>query len=71
MIRLTIDGQSVTVEPGTTVLAAARQLGIEIPTLCFVRDLEPSASCFMCAVQSKGRQNSPRPVLYLYARGWR
>jgi formate dehydrogenase major subunit len=55
MIRLTIDGQSVSVEPGATILAAARQLGIAIPTLCHVEGFEPAASCFLCAVQIEGR----------------
>jgi len=53
-VSLTIDGQPVAVEPGTTILAAAAKLGIEIPTLCHVEGLEPSASCFMCAVQVEG-----------------
>ena len=53
-VSLTIDGQPVAVEPGTTILAATAKLGIEIPTLCHVEGLEPSASCFMCAVQVKG-----------------
>jgi len=57
MISVTIDGQAISVEPGTTILDAAGQLGIQIPTLCFVRDLEPAASCFMCAVQVEGRNN--------------
>lgn len=54
-VTLTIDGRTVRVEPGTTILAAARQLGIEIPTLCFVEGFEPAASCFLCAVQVEGR----------------
>ncbi|MBU0638391.1 MAG: FAD-dependent oxidoreductase [Planctomycetes bacterium] len=57
MISVTIDGQQATVEPGTTVLAAARQIGIDIPTLCHVDGLEPVASCFLCAVQLTGRPN--------------
>lgn len=44
-------------EPGTTVHEAARRLGIRIPTLCYVKGLEPSSSCFMCAVQVKGKAN--------------
>ena len=51
---LTIDGRKVTVEPGTTILEAARRLGIRIPTLCHVEGLEPSASCFLCCVQVVG-----------------
>ena len=54
-ITLTIDGREVAVEPGTTVLAAARGLGIRIPTLCHVDGFPPSSSCFLCAVQVEGR----------------
>ena len=56
MITLTIDGRRVTVEPGTSVLAAAQWLGIRIPTLCHVPGIEPAASCFVCAVQIEGRR---------------
>src|SRR5512143_261800 len=56
MIRLTIDGRSVAVEPGTTVLGAANWLGIRIPTMCHVPGVEPAASCFLCAVQIDGRR---------------
>ena len=52
-VTLTIDGRAVTVEEGTTVLQAARGLGIEIPTLCHVEGLEPAAACFLCSVQIK------------------
>jgi formate dehydrogenase major subunit len=55
-IALTIDRRPVSVEAGTTVLDAARQLGISIPTLCHVNGLEPVASCFVCAVQIEGRR---------------
>ena len=55
-VALTIDHRSVRVKPGTTVLEAARWLGIHIPTLCHVPGLEPSSSCFVCAVQIEGRR---------------
>ncbi|HEX6975665.1 MAG TPA: FAD-dependent oxidoreductase [Vicinamibacterales bacterium] len=55
-VTLTIDGRNVEVEAGTTVLAAARALGIDIPTLCDVAGYEPVASCFVCAVQIEGRR---------------
>lgn len=56
MITITIDGRSVTVPPGTTVLDAARWLGIRIPTLCHIQGLEPASSCFVCAVRVEGRR---------------
>lgn len=55
--HITIDGQQVEVQPGQTLLQAARRLGIAIPTLCYVEGFEPSASCFLCAVQIEGRAN--------------
>jgi formate dehydrogenase major subunit len=57
MTTLTIDGRSLTVEPGTTVLEAARRFGIHIPTLCFVEGLEPASSCFLCAVEVEGQRH--------------
>jgi NADPH-dependent glutamate synthase beta subunit-like oxidoreductase/ferredoxin len=56
MVTLTIDGRRITVEPGSTVLDAARWLGIRIPTMCHVPGIEPAASCFLCAVQIEGRR---------------
>jgi formate dehydrogenase major subunit len=56
-ITLTIDARSVSVAPGTTILGAARTLGIAIPTLCYVEGFEHSASCFLCAVKLEGRPN--------------
>jgi formate dehydrogenase major subunit len=54
-VTLTIDGREVTVERGTTVLEAARSLGITIPTLCHVEGIEPVAACFLCSVQVEGQ----------------
>jgi formate dehydrogenase major subunit len=56
MITLTIDGKRITVPPGTTVIEAAKWLGIRIPTLCHVPGIEAAASCFVCAVQITGRR---------------
>jgi len=63
-VTLTIDGRELTVESGTSVLDAARRLGIQIPTLCHVRGLEPVAACFLCCVQIEGmRTLSPSCAL--------
>lgn len=56
MVQLTIDQQPIEAEEGTTVLAAAERAGIRIPTLCHVKGIEPSASCFVCAVKIEGRR---------------
>jgi len=54
MIKLTIDGQTVEVPEGTTVLKAARQMGIEIPTLCDHPQLTPYGGCRLCIVEIDG-----------------
>jgi ferredoxin len=52
MIRLTIDNQPVEVPEGSTILDAARQLGINIPTLCFLAGVkENQPSCMACLVK--------------------
>ncbi|MBU1675551.1 (2Fe-2S)-binding protein, partial [bacterium] len=50
-IRITIDGQPVAVAPGATVLDAARELGVRVPTLCDHPSLEPSGACRLCVVE--------------------
>jgi NADH-quinone oxidoreductase subunit G len=51
VITLTIDGKQVEVEPGTTVLEAAAQMGIEIPHYCYHPDIGVDGNCRMCLVQ--------------------
>jgi ferredoxin len=53
MPKLTIDDRPVEVPAGATILDAARQLGIDIPTLCYVEGYEPSTSCQVCLVRNK------------------
>ncbi|ABR50180.1 molybdopterin oxidoreductase Fe4S4 region [Alkaliphilus metalliredigens QYMF] len=59
MIALTIDGMKVQVEAGTTILEAASQLGVEIPTFCHDPRLKPHGSCRICVVEIKGGRNLP------------
>jgi NADH dehydrogenase/NADH:ubiquinone oxidoreductase 75 kD subunit (chain G) len=54
MITLTIDNQKVTVEEGTIILEAAKQLGINIPTLCYLKDLNVIGACRICMVEVQG-----------------
>ena len=56
MIKLTIDGKHIAMPPGSTVLDAAKWLGIRIPTMCHVPGIEAASSCFVCAVQVEGRR---------------
>ena len=59
-VNLKINGQPVTVPAGTTILEAARQVQVKIPTLCQNDDLEPTAACGMCIVQVAGQPRMPR-----------
>ena len=54
MVTLTIDNKTVTVPAGTTILDAARQVDIHIPTLCYLREINEVASCRICAVEVEG-----------------
>ena len=51
MINLTIDGVKVQVEKGATVLEAAKKIGIKIPTICFLKDVNTPSSCRVCLVE--------------------
>jgi NADH-quinone oxidoreductase subunit G/NADP-reducing hydrogenase subunit HndD len=53
-IPITINGQTVAVAPGLTVLQAARQLGLSIPTLCALPSLPAVEACRLCVVEIKG-----------------
>jgi len=53
-VELTIDGQSVAVPEGSTLLEAARQIGIDTPTLCFLENLTPVNVCRICVVEVEG-----------------
>ena len=50
-VTLKINGREATAEEGTTVLEAARSLGIDIPTLCAWDEVEPAGVCRMCMVE--------------------
>ncbi|KAF5083414.1 NADP-reducing hydrogenase subunit HndD [anaerobic digester metagenome] len=58
-INLKIDGITVSVPEGTTILEAARQLNIQIPTLCYHEDLCIAGNCRVCVVELKGARTLP------------
>lgn len=55
MVNITIDDIKITVPYGTTVLEAAKKVGIHIPTLCFLKDINEVASCRACIVDVRGK----------------
>ncbi len=56
MPRVSIDNRDVDVPAGSTILDAARKIGIDIPTLCFLDGYEPATSCMLCLVRVEGRR---------------
>src|SRR5213075_1731249 len=59
MPKVTIDGQELEVAPGTTILQACQQAGVEIPHFCYHERLMIAGNCRMCLVEV---EKSPKPV---------
>jgi len=70
-LKVTIDGKTVEVEPGTTILNAARKIGGNVvpPAMCYYSSLDGSGGkCRTCLVEvSKGSEKDPRPMPKLMA----
>lgn len=60
-VTLTIDGQSITVPAGTSILDAAATAGIQIPTICYHPSLTPPAVCRLCSVEVE-KQRALQPA---------
>jgi formate dehydrogenase major subunit len=58
-VELTIDGVSVAVPPGTSVMRAAKHAGLDIPKLCATDNLEAFGSCRLCIVEIDGARGTP------------
>ena len=56
MINLTIDGRNIEVPEGTTILQAAAKLDIDIPTLCYLKEINEIGDCRMCLVEVEGKR---------------
>ncbi|MGH2595915.1 MAG: NADH-quinone oxidoreductase subunit NuoG [Actinomycetota bacterium] len=56
MVALTVDGKEITVPPGTLIIRAAEQVGIEIPRFCDHPLLEPVGACRQCYVEIEGQR---------------
>jgi formate dehydrogenase alpha subunit len=69
MIFLTINGQSVQTYKGATVLEAARNAGVNIPTLCHLADLTPEGSCRICVVEVEGARGLVTACTYPVSEG--
>ena len=54
MVNLTINGQKISVSEGTTILEAALKVGIDIPHLCYLKDVNEIGACRVCVVENAG-----------------
>src|SRR5210317_2558150 len=68
-VTLEIDGQSITVPKGTSIMRASQMLGTTIPKLCATDSLEPFGSCRLCLVEIEGRRGTPASCTTPVAKG--
>lgn len=64
MVNLKINGIDVSAPKGSTVLEAARLANIDIPTLCYLKDVNQIGSCRMCVVEIKGARSLQAACVY-------
>lgn len=68
-VNLKINGLPVTVPKGTTILDAANSVGIRIPTLCFLKDINAIGACRICVVEVKGARSLVASCVYPVSEG--
>ena len=56
MVNLTIDGKAISVKENTTIMEAADQNGITIPSLCYLKGINEIAACRVCVVELEGKE---------------
>ena len=54
MVNITVNGRAISARDGATILEACRENGIEIPTLCFLKEINDIGSCRICMVEVEG-----------------
>lgn len=64
MINIKINNIPLTVEKGTTILEAAAMVGVNIPTLCFLKDINEIGACRMCVAEVKGARSLVASCVY-------
>lgn len=69
MVKLTINNRQIEAEEGTTILEAARQNNIHIPTLCYLKDLTGTGACRVCQVEVKGARSLCAACVYPVSEG--
>ena len=68
-VSLTINGIPVTVPADTTVLEAARSIGVKIPSLCYLKGVNEIGACRICVVEVKGAKSLVASCVYPVSEG--
>ncbi len=69
MVNVKINGIAVSVPKGSTILEAARYAGVEIPTLCYLKDINEIGACRICVVEATGARGLVTACVYPVAEG--
>ena len=69
MVNLKINNIPVSVPEGTTILEAARTIGIRIPTLCYLKEINAIGACRVCVVEVKGARSMVTACVYPVSEG--
>ncbi len=69
MVNVKVNGIAVSVPKGSTILEAAREAGVEIPTLCYLKDINEIGACRICVVEATGARGLVTACVYPVAEG--
>ncbi len=69
MVNVKVNGIAVSVPKGSTILEAARYAGVEIPTLCFLKDINEIGACRICVVEATGARGLVTACVYPVTEG--
>ncbi|MBQ9414513.1 MAG: iron hydrogenase small subunit [Clostridia bacterium] len=69
MVNVKVNGIAVSVPAGSTILEAARYAGVEIPTLCFLKDINEIGACRICVVEATGARGLVTACVYPVSEG--
>ena len=70
-ITIKINGREVSAPQGSTILEAARLAQIEIPTLCYLKEINEIGACRMCVVEVKGARSLVTACVYQSTKEWK
>ena len=69
MVNVKVNGIAVSVPKGSTILEAAREAGVDIPTLCYLKDINEIGACRICVVEATGARGLVTACVYPVAEG--